>query len=176
MQQAQQALEQEKGQLTADNADMERKLRSAKSDLDRVRGQARKDAARQLELDAQQQEKEKEKEALAVQLAALNTELSAARQQLALTQQTVAQLRQSALASQKDMELQKTALQSCDKQNQGLYQLNTDLLARYEGAATQGKGLVGSLLNPFAQVRLENDGTAYRDQLDALKRVPVASQ
>jgi hypothetical protein len=54
--------------------------------------------------------------------------------------------------------------------------LNTDLLARYESAASQGKGLVSKLLNPFAQVRLENDTTAYRDQLDSHKRDAVAVQ
>jgi chromosome segregation ATPase len=176
MQQAQQALEQEKAQLSAEKADMELKLRSAKLDLDRARAQERKDLARQLELDAQQKEKEKAKEALTSQLAALNADLSATRQQLQLAQQSVAQLKLSALESQKNLDSQKAALQTCDKQNLGLYQLNTDLLARYERAATQGKGLVGNLLDPFAQVRLENDGTAYRDQLDALKRVPAAVQ
>jgi predicted nucleic acid-binding Zn-ribbon protein len=172
MQQAQQALEQEKSQLSADNADMERKLRTARTDLDHARAQARKEAARQVELDGMQ----KEKDALAGQLAALNNDLSAARQKLLTTEQTVSQLKLSVLAGQRDAELQKTSLQACDKQNLALYQLNTDLLARYESAASQGKGLVSKLLNPFAQVRLENDTTAYRDQLDSHKRDAVAVQ
>jgi hypothetical protein len=119
---------------------------------------------------------QKEKDALAGQLAALNNDLSAARQKLLTTEQTVSQLKLSVLAGQRDAELQKTSLQACDKQNLALYQLNTDLLARYESAASQGKGLVSKLLNPFAQVRLENDTTAYRDQLDSHKRDAVAVQ
>jgi len=176
MQQAQQALEQEKTQLSADNAEKERKLRKALADLDRVRAQGRKDLARQEELDAQQKEREKEKDALTAQVGTLNADLASARQQLQALQQSIAQLKVTALASQGDLEKQKAALQACDKQNQGLYQLNTDLLARYEGAAAKGKGVLDRLLNPFAMVRVENDASNYRDQLDTLKHTPAAAQ
>lgn len=172
MQQAQQALEQEKTQLSADKADVERKLQSTRSDLERARALARKDAARQVEIETLQ----KEKEGLLTQVATLGSDLAAARQKLQQADQSAVQQKQLLQSGQREFEVQNTALQSCERQNQGLYQLNTDLLARYEGAASQSKGLVGSLFNPFGQVRVENEGTAYRDQLDALKRVPATAQ
>ena len=174
MQQEQQALEQEKTQLSTEKEETERKLQAAKSDLERARALVRKESAKQLELDAAQKEKDAAAAQMAAQLnaqlATLNADLAAARQQLQSTQQAVVQLKQSQATSQREMELQKTALQSCEKQNLGLYQLNTDLLTRYESAATkQSKGLLGGLLNPFGQVRLENEGSTVRDQLDALR-------
>jgi DNA repair exonuclease SbcCD ATPase subunit len=181
LQQEQQAMQQEKTQLSTEKDDIERKLQEAKSDLERARALVRKDSARQLQLDAAQKEKEAAAaqltEQLAAQVAALNSDLAAARQQLQTTQQTVVQLKQSQADGQRELELQKTALQSCEKQNLGLYQLNTDLLARYESAATQqSKGLLGGLLNPFGQVRVENEGSTYRDQLDTLRRDAASAQ
>jgi DNA repair exonuclease SbcCD ATPase subunit len=166
MQQAQQALEAEKSQLTAANAELERKLRSTQADFERSKAQARKDAAKQELLDVAQ----KEKEELSGQIIGLNAELTIARQKLQSIEQVVLQLRQSAQSSQRDAELQKANQQACDKQNNGLYQINIDLLSRYEGAVNQCRGVAGKLFNPTSQVRLENEGATYRDQLDVLKR------
>ena len=77
--------------------------------------------------------------------------------------------RKTLLATQRELDQRSKTLVSCETQNQGLYKLNTDLLFRYEKAVNSGSFLHSGFFAQLERVRLENEGTSYRDQLDALQ-------
>jgi chromosome segregation ATPase len=173
LQQAQQALEQEKGQLQAEKADAEKVAKSAKGELDRLRAQTRKEAAQVQTLQAQS-------DALTAKLAQSEQALAQEREKLQALQLTYNQFQNQTRTSLRNTEQQlaerNTALNTCEANNAGLYKLNTDLLGLYEKASASS-GLLG--LAGFAQrsrVKLENEVTVYADKLDDLKVTPAKTQ
>jgi len=125
LQQIQQALQLEKDQLLEEKADAEKQVKGARGELERVRLQARKDAAQVA--------------ALQSELAALTNKLSVAEQALAkerdklqALQTSFNQNQEQARSSARNMELQlaerNALLKTCEVNNAGLYKLNTELL------------------------------------------------
>jgi septal ring factor EnvC (AmiA/AmiB activator) len=170
MQQAQQALEQEKTQLGTEKAALDTQLRSTKSELERAKAQARRSAA-----DAKELERVRaEREAQTRRLAELEASLAQTQQKLQTSTESDLQARRSLQQAQRELEQKGKALQTCETNNQGLYKLNTDLLARYEKSAKTGSWLGGSALTRLGQVPLENERTQLGDQLDSLKVQPAA--
>jgi DNA repair exonuclease SbcCD ATPase subunit len=173
MQQAQQALEQEKSQLSAERTDMERKLGTVKTELDRALSTTRRGAAELKEL----KKVRADKDVLAGRLAELERQLAEFRQKLQASADADVLERKTLLATKHELDQRSKMLVSCETQNQGLYKLNTDLLFRYE-KAFNSPGLLNS--GPFTQldrVRMENEGTTFRDQLEELKvQVPAKTQ
>lgn len=165
MQQAQQALEQEKSQLSAEKSDMERQLGTVKTELERARSTTRREAAELKELKTVRADKD----VLAGRLAELERQLAEFRQKLQVAADADVLERKTLLATQHELDQRSKTLASCETQNQGLYKLNTDLLFRYEKAVNSGSFLHGGFFAQLERVRLENEGTSYRDQLDELQ-------
>jgi chromosome segregation ATPase len=165
MQQVQQALEQEKGRLSAEKSDMERQLGTVKTELERARSTTRREAAELKELKTVRADKD----ALAGRLAELERQLAEFRQKLQASADADVLEHKTLLAAQRELDHRSKGLASCEKQNQGLYKLNTDLLFRYEKALSSGSFLHGDILAQLDRVRLENEGTSYRDKLDELQ-------
>ena len=60
-------------------------------------------------------------------------------------------------------------LVQCENNNQRLYQINTDLLSRYEQAYKSAYLLGGGLFTQLGLVKLENDNVQERDKLKSLR-------
>jgi chromosome segregation ATPase len=165
LQQAQQSLEQEKGQLSAEKAGVERQLSTTKSELNRARAAARREAVALSELATIRLEKE----ALDKRLVELDTKLLDSSQKLQAAAEADARARKVLLVTQRELEVSKKSLTSCESQNQGLYKLNIDLLGRYEKASGSGGLLSGGPLTQFGRVRMENESVSYQDRIDDLK-------
>lgn len=177
LQQSQQALEQEKTQWAGEKQTLDGKLRAQKGELDRARAalerakaQSQRDA-----LELQQAEGLRaDRQALTDKLAAAERQLAEAREQARAaaesTSQSDARMRQVLAAAQQDLEQRGKQLASCETLNQGLYRLNTDLLAQYVKSLSASRGLMqGGPFTQLAQVRAENEASACQDKLDDLR-------
>lgn len=172
MQQSQQALEQEKSQLNAEKSDMELQLGTVKTELEKVRSIARREAVELREL----KKDRAEKDALVGRLAELQRELIEFRQKLHDSAVAGVLDRRTTLAAQREADQRLKNLISCEAQNQGLYKLNTDLLLQYERAFNYGGFLGSGFLTQLEGVRFENEVAGYRDQLDELRLSPSRSR
>ena len=162
MQQAQQALEQEKNQLSVEKTEMEQRLGAVKMELERAHSSnARRENADLNTLKTTRADKD----VLTGRVAELERQLADSRQKLQASIDADVLGRKTLLATQGELNQRSKNLTTCETQNQGLYKLNTDLLLRYEKAANSG----GGFFTQIERVRLENEGTGYRDQLDELQ-------
>ncbi len=173
LQQAQQALEQEKSQLRDEKADAEKAVRSARGELERLRSQARKDAALVPALQS-------EVTALTGKLTLAEQALAKEREKLQTLQLAYGQSQDQGRTSLRNTELQlaerSASLNTCEANNAGLYKLNTELLGMYEkAAATSGILGLGSLTQ-LRRVKLENEVAACADKLDDLRVTPAKTQ
>jgi septal ring factor EnvC (AmiA/AmiB activator) len=172
LQQAQQALESEKGQIQAEKFALEGQLKSAQVDLDKAKGAGsaaqRRESGLRRELEAARAEIQQLSDKLAQaqadrdqQVAALTARLQEAQDEAQRTQRRLA----STEASLGD---RSKALGTCAANNQGLYKLNSDLLARYEKRSCGGDWLVGGPFTQLGRVQVENDRDSTQDKLDSL--------
>lgn len=172
MQQAQQVLVQEKSQLNAEKSDMELQLGTVKTELEKARSSARREAVELREL----KKDRAEKDALVGRLAEIQRELIESRQKLQDSAVAGVLDRKATLAAQREADQSSKNLISCEAQNQGLYKLNTNLLLQYERAFNYGGFLGSGFLTQLEGVRFENEVAGYRDQLDELKLSPSRSR
>lgn len=173
LQQAQQALELEKGQLQEDKADAEKLVKSARGELERVRAQARKDATQVTTLQS-------EVEALTTKLTLSEQALTNEREKLQALQRSHQQLQDQTRTSLQSTEQQlaerSKLLNTCEANNAGLYKLNIELLGLYEkSAASSGLLRLGSLTQ-LGRVKVENEMTACADKLEDLRVTPTKTQ
>jgi len=169
LQQAQQVLEAEKGQITAEKAQLEEQVRSMRSDLDRGRSQQRREAERlraeaaalEARLSQAQADHDRQQSEWRAQLKSAQDENALLRRQLAGTEQTLDQ--------------RVKALAVCESHNQGLYKLNTSLLAQYEQRSCGAEWSRGGPLTQLGRVKIENDRESYQDQFDSLRVSPTAT-
>jgi len=171
MQQAQQALQQEKTQLSTERDELQGKLQKAQAQASKL-AQAMK---RETELRAQLQSLETEKAALADTLKetegqrdTLRSELQTTKSDLADTRNTLANTRGTLETSQQNLAQRDKSLAFCEDQNRAYYRINLQLLQRFE---TTVAGMTPWYLNPwqFDKVALENEGLVMRDQIEEHK-------
>jgi phage-related tail protein len=109
---------------------------------------------------------QEDKQRLSDELAKLKAQ--AVEQQQAAAGQ--ARLQQSNLQVSQDNLLAKSKqLVQCENNNAGMYQINTDLLARYEQAYKSAYLLKGGLFTQLGIVKLENDNAQEREKLQSLR-------
>lgn len=162
-QQKAQSLEQEKTRLTAEKTQMQDDLKKAQDDASRVKSaSAAKLGTVQKELAALQVEKQR----LSDELGQLKAQ--AIEQQNSATAQ--ARMQQSNLQVSQDILLAKSKqLVQCENKNLSLYQINTDLLSRYEQAYKSAYLMRGGVFTQLGTVKLENDNAQERDKLQGLR-------
>ncbi len=171
MQQAQQALQQEKAQISSERDELQGKLQKAQAQAAKL-GQALK---QEVELRAQLQTLQQEKAALADSLKSTENQLDAARSQQqntqsqwAATQATLTDTRAAWEASQQNLAQRDKTLAFCREQNADFYNINTKLLRSFETTVAQ---MTPWYLLPwqFDRVALENEGLVIRDQIEERK-------
>jgi len=116
----------------------------------------------QKELAALQEEKQRLSDELAqLKAQALEQQNTAAAQ---------ARMQQSNLQVSQDSLLAKSKqLVQCENKNLSLYQINTDLLSRYEQAYKSAYLLRGGVFTQLGTVKLENDNAIEREKLQGLR-------
>jgi hypothetical protein len=77
-------------------------------------------------------------------------------------------------ASQDNLLAKSKHLVQCENNNAGLYQINTDLLSRYEQAYKSAYLLKGGVFTQLGIVKLENDNAQERDKLQSLRVIHAA--
>lgn len=153
LQQSQMQLQQEKTQLASEKSDLEKQLAAAKAELRKLRDQTAKTQTESREA--------------GVELATRETELKQVREQMAESTEQASRLLQQTRA---ELKQRGDALRSCEVKNEGLYKLNTDLLKRFEKAASSSAGwLNGGSLTKFSLVDLENEVQQLGDELKSLR-------
>jgi chromosome segregation ATPase len=171
MQQVQQALQQEKAQLSTERDTLQGKLEKAQTQAAKLGLALKKEA----ELRAQLQALQIEKAALADALKATETQLETLRgqqqttqAQLAATQATLADTRASWDATQQNLAQRDKSLVFCQDQNRAFYTINLQLLQRFESTVAQ---MTPWYVLPwqFDRVALENEGLVIRDQMEERK-------
>ncbi len=171
MQQAQQALQQEKTQLSTERDELQGKLQKAQAQASKLAVAVKREA----ELRAQLQSLETEKAALADTLKeaegqrdALRLELQGTQSDLATTRNILGNTRSTLETSQQNLAQRDKSLAFCEDQNRAYYSINLKLLQRFESAVT---ALTPWYLNPwqFDKVALENEGLVMRDQIEERK-------
>lgn len=165
MQQAQQALEAEKGQITAEKAEVEGQLKATKAELEKAKAGGRREAVLRKEVDSVQAEKA----ALSTKLADTEKALQDTRDKLQAALDASAQEHRKLVSTQGTLDQRGQALSRCEGNNLSLYKLNTELLERYEKKSCTSALWSGGALTQLDRVKVENDGSAYRDKLDDLK-------
>ncbi len=155
--------------IAADKAALEQSLKSTKSEASATKAAAAQATRAASSLRAELQTLKGEKTALTEQLAQLQKQLDD--QKLAAL--TAADQARTQLAEQKGVYQSLQAKQDqCRQDNATLYQVGSDLLARYEN---KGMLEVFSASEPLVQtgrVKLENLSAHYRDKLEAARTQP----
>jgi len=174
MQQAQQALQQEKVQLSSERDELQGKLQKAQAQASKL-GKALKQEA---ELRTQLQALQDEKAALAESLKSTQTELDAARalqqntqSQVVATQGTLADTRAAWETTQQNLAQRDKSLAFCQDQNRAFYNINIQLLQRFESTVAE---MTPWYVLPwqFDRVALENEGLVIRDQIED-RKLPI---
>jgi len=174
MQQAQQALQQEKTQLSTERDELQGKLQKAQAQASKLAVAVKREA----ELRAQLQSLETEKAALADTLKeaegqrdALRLELQSTQSDLATNRNILGNTRSTLESTQQNLVQRDKSLAFCEDQNRAYYSINLKLLQRFESAVT---ALTPWYLNPwqFDKVALENEGLVMRDQIEE-RKLPV---
>jgi len=171
MQQAQQALQQEKIQISAERDALQEKLKKAQLQAFKLLQALKQEA----ELRTQVQGLQDEKTALSESLKSTETELVALRSQqqttlgqLAATQATLANTRAVWEGTQQKLAQRDKSLAFCQDQNRAFYDINRSLLQRFESAAAAMTPWYALPLQ-FDRVALENEGLVIRDQIEERK-------
>lgn len=165
VQQRSQALEQEKSALQAEKAQSESALKNAQRDVGRLQASARLAVSLKGEL-AQQAT---ENEGLKARLAAAESKMADLQAELKREQTS---FRNSAVALQEtrqQLDVQTKNFSACKSGNQALFELNTDLLSKYEAAYKAGSMLRGGFVTQLDWVKVENDNADIRDRLTAAR-------
>jgi chromosome segregation ATPase len=177
MQQVQQALQQDKAQLSTERDELQGKLQKAQAQASKL-GQALKQEA---ELRTQLQALQAEKAALADSLKSAETQLETLRgqqqttqAQLAATQTTLGDTRAALEGAQQNLAQRDKSLVFCQDQNRAFYNINIQLLQRFE--STVGEMTPWYFLPwQFDRVALENEGLVIRDQIEE-RKLPANSK
>jgi chromosome segregation ATPase len=171
MQQVQQALQQDKVQLSTERDELQGKLQKAQAQASKL-GQALKQEA---ELRTQLQALQAEKAALADSLKSAETQLETLRgqqqttqAQLAATQTTLGDTRVAWESTQQNLAQRDKSLAFCQDQNRAFYNINIQLLQRFESTVAE---MTPWYVLPwqFDRVALENEGLVIRDQIEERK-------
>jgi chromosome segregation ATPase len=177
MQQVQQALQQEKTQLSTERDELQAKLKKVQAQASKL-GQTLKQEA---ELRTQVQALQGEKAALSESLKSTETELTALRSQqqntlgqLAATQSTLANTRTAYEGTQQTLMQRDKSLAFCQDQNRAFYDINRKLLQRFESTAAAMTPWYALPLQ-FDRVALENEGLVIRDQIEE-RKLPMESK
>jgi len=171
MQQVQQALQQDKTQLSTERDELQAKLKKAQAQASKL-GQTLKQEA---ELRTQVQALQAEKATLADSLKSTESALMALRSQqqntlgqLAATEATLANTRTTWEGTQQSLAQRDKALVFCQDQNRAFYDVNRKLLQRFESTLIAMTPWYALPLQ-FDRVALENEGLVIRDQIEERK-------
>jgi chromosome segregation ATPase len=174
MQQAQQALQQEKTQLSTERDELQGKLQKAQAQASKLAVAVKREA----ELRTQLQALEAEKTALAdslketeMQREALRNQLESAQNLIGSTQNTLANTRNTLDTTQQSLAQRSKSLAFCEDQNRAYYSINLQLLQRFESTVAT---MTPWYLEPwkFDRVALENEALVIRDQIEERKLIP----
>jgi chromosome segregation ATPase len=153
-QQAQMQLQDEKNQLVSEKASLEKELVRLKADVSKLQTQLTRHSQEAKGAESEHQNALKQ---LNEQSVAASTQAS----------QQLAQVRA-------ELQRRTQSLQTCEAKNEGMYQLNTDLLNRYEKSVNPSAAwFSGGPLTKLAQVKLENEVTQLGDELQSLRLAPA---
>jgi len=171
MQQVQQALQQDKNQLSTERDELQAKLKKAQTQASKLNQTLKQEA----ELRTQVQALQAEKATLADSLKSTESALMALRSQqqntlgqLAATESTLANTRTTWEGTQQSLAQRDKALAFCQDQNRAFYDVNRKLLQRFESTATAMTPWY-ALPFQFDRVALENEGLVIRDQIEERK-------
>jgi len=159
-QQKNQILEQEKNQWLADKTQMQDDLKMSQDAASRLKTSTAKLGATQKELALLQEDRQRlnqESTALKTQLADLKGQHAEAVADARLQRADLNYSQQSLTSKSKE-------LVSCENNNRALYELNTDLLSRYEQAFKSAYLLRGGVFTQLGLVTLENEANAEREK------------
>lgn len=163
-QQKSQMLEQEKNQWLSERSQLQDDLRKSQDAADRLKSSTAKLGSAQKELSSLLEDKQR----MGTELEALKLELAQLKDQHASAQQASQQLRTDLNFSQQSLVTKSKALVSCENNNLALYELNTDLLSRYEQAYKSAYLLKGGVFTQLGLVGLENQAQSEREKLRGL--------
>ena len=159
-QQKNQMLEQEKNQMLADKTQMQDDLKKSQDAASRLKTSTVKLGATQKELAALQEDQQR----LSLELTALKSQLTELKGQHAEAVADARLQRTDLNFSQQSLTTKSKNLVSCENNNRALYDLNTDLLSRYEQAYKSAYLLRGGLFTQLGFVNLENEANAEREK------------
>ncbi|MDH4479331.1 MAG: hypothetical protein QE283_05600 [Rhodoferax sp.] len=177
MQQVQQALQQEKTQLSTERDELQGKLKKAQAQASKLALMIKQEAELRTQLQALQGEKVVLNESLKsaeTELAALRSQQQNTLGQWAATQATLANTRSVAESTQQNLALREKALGFCQDQNRAFYDINRKLLQRFE-STTAAMTPWYALPLQFDRVALENEGLVIRDQMEE-RKLPADSK
>lgn len=163
-QQKAQMLEQEKNQWLSEKSQLQDDLRKSQETAERLKSSSVKLGSAQKELSGVQEDKQR----LSTELEALKAELTELKGQYGVAQQTSQQLRTDLNFSQQSLIAKSKGLVTCENNNLALYELNSDLLLRYEQAYKSAYLLKGGVFTQLGLVNLENQAQSDRDKLRGL--------
>ena len=198
MQQAQQALQQEKTLLSTQRDELQGKLKKAQAQASKLalmskqeaelrtqltesRAQLAESRTQVAELRTQLQDLQLEKATLADSLKSTESALMALRSQqqntlgqLAATQATLLNTRTAWETAQLSLAQRDKSLAFCQDQNLAFYDINRQLLRRFEAAAAKMTPWY-ALPTQFDRVALENEGLLIRDQIEE-RKLPMGTK
>lgn len=175
-QQRAQALEQEKSALQAEKEQAQAALKQAQRELDRLQAAAR--LAVSLKTDLSQQTTANDN--LKLSLTTAETRLAEVQDEfrreqarwqdeLQREQSNFSSATQTLQATRQQLDGQTKSLNLCQANNQALFELNTDLLSKYEAAYKASSVLRGGFLTQLDWVKVENDNGEIRDRLNGAR-------
>ena len=171
MQQAQQALQQEKAQISSERDELQGKLVKAQAQASRLGQMIKQETELRAQLKALQDGKAALADTVAateMQLATVRSELQTTQAQWAATQTTLADTRAAWETTQQNLSQRDKSLAFCQDQNRAFHTINVQLLQRFESTVAE---MTPWFLVPwqFDRVALENEGLVIRDQIEERK-------
>jgi DNA repair exonuclease SbcCD ATPase subunit len=173
LQQAQQALEAEKGQIAAEKSALEGQLKSAQADLGRARAASRREAVLKRDVELVRAEKTQLQDKMTATQAEHDKTVTELKAQIQAAQEDAAQWRRKSQAADQALAQRVKALSTCEANNQGLYKLNTSLLEQYEKRTCSSEWFKGGPFTQLDRVKVENDRDTYQDKFDTLRVKPL---
>jgi chromosome segregation ATPase len=177
MQQVQQALQQEKTLLSTQRDELQGKLKKAQAQASKLALMSKQEA----ELRTQLQDLQGQRATLADSLKSTESALLALRSQqqntlgqLAATQATLLNTRTAWETAQLSLAQRDKSLAFCQDQNLAFYDINRQLLRRFEAAAAKMTPWY-ALPTQFDRVALENEGLLIRDQIEE-RKLPMGTK
>ncbi len=175
MQEAQQALEAEKSQVLVEKLDLESKLKAASTDLEKAKAGGRQVGSLKRELESVRAEKAALLEKMTATQADHDKVVTDLQAQLKAAQDEASQLKRTLASTEGNLNQRSKALATCETQNQGLFQLNTSLLQKYEKRTCSSELLSGGLFTQLGRARAENDSEALKDKIEEMRVKPMTS-